>query len=37
MFQELITYIIVAVAIGLAIWKTYKKLAVKKRNRETSE
>jgi hypothetical protein len=34
MIQELLAYIIVAIAIGLALWKTYKKLAGKKRRRK---
>ncbi len=31
MLQEIITYIIVAVAVGLALWKMYKKLSGKRK------
>lgn len=30
MLQEVLTYVIVALAIGIALWKMYKKLAGKK-------
>jgi hypothetical protein len=36
MFQEVITYIIIAVAIVVAILKLYRTLAVKKRNKKVN-
>lgn len=33
MLQEIITYIIVAVAVGLALWKMYKKFSGGKRKK----
>jgi hypothetical protein len=35
MFQEIITYMIIAVAIAVAIRKLYSTFAIKKRNKET--
>jgi hypothetical protein len=31
MLQEIITYIVIAVAVSIAVWKMYKTLSVKKK------